>query len=141
MGVTYECGIEFFAEQAMGSKGDVGVLDNRIHGDALVRFSNSYPQKRPLTIVSWGQPTLNWSGQDEEQEEERDIDPGAWMPIAEEIGQRADSDRMKECRNMTKLATQKSKAKSKRGVQVPELDKMLLGPHASLPWLARIQRE
>merc|ERR1712087_721909 len=62
------------------------------------------------------------------------------MPIAEELGKRSDGAGMAECRSLTKAATQLAKAKQKRGTEVPELDRMLLGPHASLPRLARMQR-
>merc|ERR1712176_963705 len=120
--------------------GDVGVLDNRIHGDALVRFSNSFPVKRPMTIVSWGQPLLNWTG-DKDEEEGKELDPCAWMPIADEVGKRADGAAMANCRQLTRDATQKAKQKEKRGVEVPELDRMLLGPHCSLPRLARAQAQ
>lgn len=134
--VTYECGIEYASERMMGLKGDGGTFDNRIHGDALVRFSNNYPQKRPLTIVSWGRPTLNQSSDDAASEKPLVVDPRMWMPISQELGARADDPSMKTCRALTDAATRKKAARDRRGVEVPELDRLLLGPHASLPRLA-----
>jgi len=134
--VTYECGIEYGSEHTLDAKGEGGYYDNRIHGDALVRFSNSFPQKRPLHIVSWGKPVLNWSPSAEENENPPSVDPEVWMPIAEELGIRADAPSMETCRALTRAATSKKQAKDRRGVEVPELERLLLGPHASLPRLA-----
>lgn len=133
--VTYECGIEYCSEHMMGAKGEGGVYDNRIHSDALVRFSNDFPQKRPLHIVSWGKPVLNWmpSG---EHERTPAVDPDIWMPIADELGVRPDAPSMKTCRALTREANGRKNAKDRRGVEVPELERLLLGPHASLPRLA-----
>jgi hypothetical protein len=61
------------------------------------------------------------------------VDPSKWMPISDELQQRADHPRFARCREAIR------RAKSKREFQVDPLQKLLLGPHASLPRLAKLQ--
>mmetsp|Transcript_5996 Transcript_5996/g.14289 ORF Transcript_5996/g.14289 Transcript_5996/m.14289 type:complete len:360 (+) Transcript_5996:161-1240(+) len=134
--VTYECGLEYASEHMLGAKGEGGFSDHRIHSEALVRFSNSFPRRRPLHIVSWGEPVLNWSPTGTEDENPVAVDPEIWMPIAEELGVRPDDPSLEACRALTREATGRKAARDRRGVEVPELERLLLGPHASLPRLA-----
>merc|ERR1719326_2559548 len=55
-----------------------------------------------------------------------------WMPISDELQQRPDLPRFAQCRAATK------KCDSIRGTETKPLQKLLLGPHASLAQLARI---
>jgi len=135
--VTYECGIEYSSEHTMEAKGEGGFYDNRIHSNALVRFSSHFPQRRPLRIISWGRPVLNWSPTaDDAGGPPQSVDPEIWMPIADELGVRPDAPQMMTCRALTREATGRKVARDARGVEVAELERLLLGPHASLPRLA-----
>jgi len=122
---------------------EVKRIDNKIRGTAQVRLPAGFPQKRgPLQILSWGKPVLNWSPKDDEPTKQpvkkSGVPPDQWMPIADELGIRADSSRMAACRELSKKATHKQN--SKRYVEVPKLQRLLLGPHASLPRLAECER-
>merc|ERR1712151_810782 len=63
------------------------------------------------------------------------VDPNKWMPISDELQQRADHPRFARCREATR------RAKSRKEIQVDPLQKLLLGPHASLPRLAKLQED
>lgn len=138
--LVYECGIDYGSERLWGGKSDAGTFNNTVHGEAKVRIPDGFPQKRPITIVSWGEPSLNWVAKEEKDEDGNAvplavIDPCKWMPISDELKQRADHPRFAACREATR------NAKSKRGIEVTPLTKLLLGPHASLPRMARMQEE
>jgi len=134
--VVYECGIDYYGERLWNTKSDAGTFDNRIHSTAVVRIPDNFPAKRPLTLLSWGTPALNWSPADDRDDDGNPskpvmIDPSRWMPISDELKQRADLPRFAACRQATK------RADSKKGTEVKPIQKLLLGPHASLAKLAK----
>lgn len=132
--VTYQCGIDYVSERLWNEKSDGGTFDNKIQGVAIVRIPDEYPKQRTITIDSWGQPSLNSShwGNDDEEEGEAPafVDPNVWMPISQELDLPANLPRFAGCREATR------KAVSRRPVEMPALQRLLLGPHASLPRLA-----
>jgi hypothetical protein len=144
--VTYQCGIEY-ANERMADGGENGTFNQRITGVAQIRMSGSFPKKRPMRIITWGQPALNGDPKDSDEDEEAEperakakgVDPAKWMPIGNEIGKRSDDPSMAACRTATMELTKKM-ANARRQVEVPELQKLLLGPHASLPRLAQCER-
>lgn len=131
--VTYECGLDYVSERKMGTFSTGGTFDNKIHGVAQIRIPDKYPVQRPMHIISWGRPMLNPSGDELAAGPDAQVAPEKWMPIAEELGIRADNPRFAKVREASR------KAVSKREVEVPELQKLLLGPHASLPRLAQVE--
>lgn len=136
--VVYECGLDYRSERLWGAQQDGGTFDNRVHGVAKVRIPVSFPQRKPLRLLSWGRPQVNWQpklGDDEEYELPDGVPPEQWMPIADEIGQRADSPRLAQCRIATRAASRKAAALRRR-TEVPDLQRLLLGPHAQLASLA-----
>lgn len=126
--INYHCGIDYVSERLWNAGSDGGTFDNKIHGVAKVRIPDGYPVcGKPMTILSWGNPSLVFSPPEEKEEGLPSIvDPNKWMPIADELGQRADSTRFAACREATR------KAVTRRSVEVPALQKLLLGPHSSL---------
>jgi len=130
--VTFLCGIDYSAERAWNVKSEAGTFDNKIHSVASVRIPDKFPGQRPLTIVSWGRPILNWRP-DDDVEVTTCVPPELWMPIADELGKRPNSKSLAACREASKRAI------PKKGIQVPPLQKLLLGPHASLPNLAKVE--
>lgn len=138
--VVYECGIDYVGERLWGDKQDGGTFDNRIHGVAKIRIPYNFPEKRTLTILSWGSPSFNWSPPEEAKDESEGVDPEKWMPIAEELGIRADSPQLERCRSATREASRRLALQQKRGAEVPELQRMLLGPHKALPRLAAAEQ-
>jgi len=133
--VVYECGIDYTCERLWNTKSVSGTFDNRVHSTAQVRIPDCFPKERPISILSWGEPKLNWSPADDSDNDGNllrplTIDPSKWMPIADELQQRADLPRFAGCRAATK------RADSRRGIQVKPLQKLLLGPHTSLAKLA-----
>eukprot|EP00933_Yihiella_yeosuensis_P067393 TRINITY_DN7217_c1_g1_i1.p1 TRINITY_DN7217_c1_g1~~TRINITY_DN7217_c1_g1_i1.p1 ORF type:complete len:412 (-),score=64.95 TRINITY_DN7217_c1_g1_i1:251-1486(-) len=143
--VTYECPIEYTCERMWGLKSDGGTFNNKIHGVAQVRLPATFPEHRRMRVVGWGRPALNWSPKDmivEEDEEDlpRAVDPAVWMSIATELGVRPDMKKLASCRKLTREASWKAHAQNKRGPEVPEMQKILLGPHASLPRLAAAEQ-
>lgn len=133
--VVFECGIDYVGERLWGLKADGGTFNNRIHSSARVRIPDGFPRKRPIVIVSWGSPQLNWQPGDETDDDGNPlrpvhIDPAKWMPISDELKQRADRPRFARCREATK------RADSRRGIEVAPMQKLLLGPHASLQKMA-----
>jgi hypothetical protein len=126
------CGLDYRTERKWGEKSDAGTFSNVISGIAQVRMPDSFPVKRPVTILSWGKPVLNDYPQMEEgshMNKTSAVDPDKWMPIADELGIRADAPRLASCREATR------RAKPRGGITVPPLQKLLLGPHAPLPKL------
>jgi len=65
---------------------------------------------------------------DSEEADDRPVmvDPNKWMPISDELGLRADAARFAACREATR------KAVSRRAVEMAPLQRLLLGPHASI---------
>lgn len=126
--VTIECGIDYSGERLWNTKSVNGTFDNTIHTVAMVRIPDGYPRQRPLTILNWGKPHLNWSPTDDRDEDGNPLrpvllDPSKWMPISDEIGQRADLPRFARCREATR------RADSKHGLRTKPLQKLLLAPH------------
>merc|ERR1712187_559954 len=137
--VTYQCGIEYAMER-IANGGANGTFSNKVTGVAHIRIHDAFPRKRPMHIISWGQPQLNWDpGEDEEDGNAGGVDPAKWMPIGNAIGKRPDDPSMAACRTATQELTKKL-TKARRNVEVPEIQKLLLGPHASLPRLAQVER-
>eukprot|EP00931_Biecheleriopsis_adriatica_P116190 TRINITY_DN91869_c0_g1_i1.p1 TRINITY_DN91869_c0_g1~~TRINITY_DN91869_c0_g1_i1.p1 ORF type:complete len:423 (+),score=71.39 TRINITY_DN91869_c0_g1_i1:119-1387(+) len=143
--VTYECPIEYQAERLWGMKSDGGTFNNKVHGIAEVRIPLDFPEKSHLRVAGWGTPVVNWSPQDDRHmdppvERPTAVDPWVWMPIADELELRPDMNRFKGCRQATRIASRRADAARKRGIQVPEMQKLLLGSHASLPRLAAAEQ-
>lgn len=131
--VTYECAIDYRSERLWGGKSDGGTFNNRIHGVAKIRIPDNYPTQRPLVILNWGKPTLNYEPPDEPDGEKRPISPSTWMPIADELQMRANHPRLAECREATR------RCKTRKEVHMPPMQRMLLGPHPLLPHLERVE--
>jgi len=126
--VTIECGIEYSGERLWNTKSVNGTFDNKIHSVVMVRIPDGYPRKRPLTILNWGKPHLNWSPTDDRDEDGNPLrpvllDPSKWMPISDELKQRADLPRFARCRDATR------RADGKHGLRTKPLQKLLLAPH------------
>jgi len=143
--VTYECPIEYFAERLWGQKSDGGTFNNKIHGVAQVRIPLDFPEKSHLRVAGWGSPGFMVSPHEDAKvtgvEPPTAVDPLIWMPISEELSLRPDIHRFKACRSESRIASRRADVQRKRGVQVPELQKLLLGPHASLPKLAAAEQK
>mmetsp|Transcript_96993 Transcript_96993/g.278713 ORF Transcript_96993/g.278713 Transcript_96993/m.278713 type:complete len:394 (+) Transcript_96993:78-1259(+) len=133
--IHYDCAIEYAAERLMDVMSDAGTFNNRIHGVAEVRIPNSFPQKRPLHILSWGKPTLI---PPDSVDEAKTLPPEQNMPIATLLGVSPTCDRMQNCLKAYREAKHRTDARKKQ-VKVPELQRLLLGPHASLPRLAKME--
>jgi len=136
--VTYECGLEYVGERKWGDKSDSGTFNNKVHGVAQVRISNDFPDKRPLTLVSWGKPVLNFIPKPSEVGEAKFIDPGLWNPLSDLLGVRADSPKMETVRRLTREANRKAALRASG--QAAGVQKMLLGPHPSLTQMAKAER-
>lgn len=132
--VTYECAIDYLSERLWNMQKAGGTFDNKIHGLATVRIPERYPQQRPVTIVSWGKPCINW------------VQPGA-VEIAPkiEIPQRRISEDLglstADLRPACKEATRRTKRFPQKTVEVPPLQKLLLGAHTSLPRLVEAENQ
>lgn len=138
--VNYQCGIEYASEHLKDS-GANGVYDNVINGVATVRIPDAFPQRRPIIILSWGRPALDSAsdGRLSDDVEDEFVDPTAWMPIGTELGKRPDDPALAEMRQVSMEASGKLRQKPRGQIEVPELQKLLLGPsaNASLYRLAR----
>jgi len=136
--VSYACGIDYVSERLWNMNTAEGSFDNMMKGVASLRIPDGYPQKRGITVVDWGKPSLVATDPEEVAHVQDDfIDPDKWMPISQELGQRSDLKRFGACREATRKAH--ATIKARRGFQVASLQKMLLGPHSSLPRLAAAQ--
>lgn len=67
--VTYECGLDYNSERMWGMQQTAWTYDNKIHGVAEVRIPDNFPEKRPIKLISWGAPVLNWSPDDRKPED------------------------------------------------------------------------
>jgi len=138
--VTVQCGIDYGAERLWNTSSVNGTYDNQVHTVVKCRIPDTYPRRRPLVIVNWGQPTLNFQADTDKDEDGNPlkpvfIDPAKWMPISEELQTRADLPRFARCREATR------KADSRRGLETKPLQKLLLGPHQTLARLAAIDHD
>lgn len=131
--VRYKCNIDYRSERAYGVTSAGSTFDNVCQGVATVRLPDGYPKRR-MIIVSWGRPTLGAPKADTAKEEA--VPPGPWMPICDELGLRADHPRLKGAR----AAAERLCAK-RRSVEVAPLQRLMLGPHVSLPRLPMQQEE
>jgi len=141
--VTYECGIDFVSERLWGQKQVGGTFDNKIHGVAKVRIPDKYPKVRPIHILSWGRPVLNWKPE-EDLERVAQVDPSHWSPIGDQLTVRANHPRLAQCRDAAhkafKATLTRSTTLSQSQIDVPSPQRDLPSPHASLPRLADAAR-
>eukprot|EP00435_Cladocopium_sp_Y103_P018691 s3751_g4.t1 len=141
--VTYECALAHHVERAWGLKTEAGTFDNRVHGVATVRIPLDYPDKSRCIITSWGNPVVNWNPNDDKDpivETPTAIDPMMWMPIADELQQRPSIKKFAACRQETRIASRRADEKRKRGIEVPEMTRILLSSNPSLPRLAAAEQ-
>lgn len=141
--VTYECALAHHVERAWGLKTEAGTFDNRVHGVASVRIPLDYPDKSRCIITSWGNPVVNWNPNDDKDpivETPTSIDPMMWMPIADELQQRPSIKKFAACRQETRIASRRADEKRKRGIEVPEMTRILLSSNPSLPRLAAAEQ-
>ncbi|CAE7258050.1 PPC16 [Symbiodinium sp. KB8] len=141
--VTYECPLAYHVERAWGLKTMAGTFDNKVHGVASIRVPLDFPDKSRCVIASWGTPVVNWNPNDDKDpivEPPTSIDPKIWMPIADELQQRPTIKRLAACRVETRIASRRADEKRKRGIEVPEMTRILLGPNPSLPRLAAAEQ-
>jgi len=139
--VSYQCGLDYVSERLWNGNTEGGSFDNKIKGVASLRIPDGYPQQRGITIASWGSPSLNATEQVDPNGApfgDGFIDPNKWMPISQELSQRPDLPRFGACREATRKAHANIKAR-RLPVKVAPLQKLLLGPHSSLPRLAATQ--
>merc|ERR1712100_368629 len=74
--VTYLCPIDYESERMWGTDQGGSTFENKIHGVAEVRIPDRFPEKRPMNIVSWGHPELNWvPGPEDEIDDDAMVDP------------------------------------------------------------------
>jgi len=131
--IRYLCGLDYVSERSLGESSEAGTFDNKIHGEAQARIPDNFPKTRPVRIVSWGQPVLNFQPEEEERGPSV-VPPEKWNPLADFLGKRPDSPKLAGVRDACKRVPRR------RGVQVPPLQKLLLGPHASLPRLEKVEK-
>jgi len=135
--INYSCGIDYGSERMWG--GTNATFDNKVIGIARVRVPEGFPSARPLQIESWGKPVLNFKNLDEVQGADSPakkggaIDPNSWMPIADELKLRADDPRLAACRDSTR------RMKTNTTSDVPAMQRLLLGTHATLHDLANVE--
>eukprot|EP00435_Cladocopium_sp_Y103_P020044 s3751_g4.t2 len=111
--------------------------------DDLVRIPLDYPDKSRCIITSWGNPVVNWNPNDDKDpivETPTAIDPMMWMPIADELQQRPSIKKFAACRQETRIASRRADEKRKRGIEVPEMTRILLSSNPSLPRLAAAEQ-
>eukprot|EP00971_Amphidinium_carterae_P148971 2953458-Amphidinium_carterae.3 len=71
--VTYYSAMDYASEHMAGMVSGGGTFDNRVRGVAKVRIPRRFPQVRPVHILSWGRPVLNWTAEDEESDSDDDV--------------------------------------------------------------------
>ncbi|CAK9112523.1 unnamed protein product [Durusdinium trenchii] len=141
--VTYVCPLAHHVERAWNLKSDAGTFDNKVHGIASVRIPLDYPEKSRCIITSWGSPVVNWNPNDDKDpvvEHPSAVDPMHWMPIADELQERPTIKRFAACRQETRIASRRADEKRKRGIEVPEMTRVLLSSNPSLPRLAAAEQ-
>jgi hypothetical protein len=132
--VIYECRLEYVSERSWNMLTDAWTYNNKVHGVARVRIPDGFPQKRPIRIVDWGQPVINYLPDPNKPDEDviATVPPLEWSPLAQELGIRIDSQRLATVRDM-------SQKNPVFGNEVSPRQKALLGSHALLPELAAIE--
>eukprot|EP00434_Breviolum_minutum_P038920 symbB.v1.2.034535.t2/scaffold4479.1/size39210/1 len=108
-----------------------------------VRIPLDYPDKSRCIITSWGNPVVNWTPSDDKDpivEPPSAVDPMLWMPIADELQQRPSIKQFAACRQETRIASRRVDEKRKRGIEVPEMTRILLSSNPSLPRLAAAEQ-
>jgi len=113
--VRYKCGIDYCSERCYG---EGCTFDNVCHGIAKLRIPDSYPKKRPV-IVSWGRPML-----------------GPLLDVKDNEGSNETNESMGSTLSPKAAGKRRATAK-RRSVAVTPLQKLLLGPHVSLPRLVQ----
>lgn len=127
--VSYQCGIDYCSERAFVL---TSTFDNVCRGVATMRIPDDYPRRRPV-FLSWGRPALAMPEERKQTSAKAaGVSPAHWMPIAGELNLPANHPRLGKCREAARRAADK-----KRGLEVSPLQKMLLGPHMSLPKLVQ----
>lgn len=135
--ITYECGIDYCNERLFRASQSKSTFDNTVHGVALARIPNGFPRKRPMHLLSWGKPVLYYVPDEENKVVSgktgaAEVNAYQWLPIASELGCRPDEPRLEKCRDAARRVVPRD------GFEVKPLQRLLLGPHASLPRLARM---
>lgn len=136
--VTYECGLDYVGERKFDTMPGSSSFDNKVHGVAAVRFSNHFPTKRQFRFLSWGRPVCVRSpGQAGEAEahEEREVavvDSKIWNPLAKELGERADSDRMNRVHSEVRSMHRKSLASGPAPLEQTNEKRAIMGTHTGL---------
>lgn len=134
--VKYECGVDYATERLGEDSSEGGTFDNKLCGVAEVRVLPNFPKERPITVVSWGAPSM-FSGP-EMCDSGKGVDPDIWNPLADLLGCRPDDPRL---RSVNEAARRAAATRSKGSLSVPPMQKALLGPHPALPQLARCASE
>jgi hypothetical protein len=99
--VEYECALDFETERAWGDKQDGGTFDNKIHGVVLILLPDKWPvENKPLEILEWGPPVINWTPSKDDKKKFKDIRPAwhYWLPLAQELNERPTAARFKTFR-------------------------------------------
>lgn len=133
--VQYEVGVDYETERKGESSSEGGTFDNKMSGVAEVRLLPGFPKERPAVVVSWGEPTM--FKRPEIVETTKGVDPETWNPLAQMLGIRPDDPRM---RSSNEAAKRLSAVRTNGQINVPPMRKALLGPHPSLPQLARCEQ-
>jgi len=132
--IEYMCPIDFASERMWGEKSVGGTFDNMVHGKAQARIPEKFPEQRPMYVISWGTPSLNYSPE-AVKDGSISVNPEKWMPIAEELGIRPDHPRFQGVRDAIRHAS------SKKNIQVPQIRKLLLSGNTTLPTLAKCETQ
>mmetsp|Transcript_32134 Transcript_32134/g.75468 ORF Transcript_32134/g.75468 Transcript_32134/m.75468 type:complete len:411 (+) Transcript_32134:112-1344(+) len=125
--VTYYVAMDYASEHMTGMDSAGGTFDNRVRGVAKVRIPKKFPQARPVHVLSWGRPILNWTAVDEESDSDEEVAAA---------GSRRKSRVQHEVHRHMKKHTA-----TNRDLQVTPLRDQPLGPHISLPRLPNVDAE
>lgn len=134
--IKYECGIDYISERMCPAQGEAGTHDIKARGVARVRVPYKFPAVRPVSILSWGRPFIAHT-LSEETETRGKVPEEIWNPLASELGQMPTAGRLDGARVASKACDARVHM---RPVQVKPLQRLALGPHASLPRLAKADR-
>lgn len=142
--VKYSCAIDYSGERLWGLKSDATTFNNRIMGVAKIRIPSTFPEKHML-MESWGRPTFNWiPGSDTDIPDDSDkpiaVDPDLWMPIADELKVRPSVLQLAKCRALSRQASMRAHLSKKRGPEIPEMQRLLIGPPPPLAKLAAAEQ-